>query len=241
MLGDLYAGENLMDLAESAYERAIDLDPRPAVRASVPRGRGPVPARRDRRRRRKLLAHLKAVRGGSLERADARKLLKLEARLKMAEGEGSEETVKILEEILRLDPLDGDALMLLGQHYAKQNQPDKAILYLERAAGIEAFEVEAKIRWAQILVSLGRYADAVPLLRRAQEIKPRESRRALPRAGRAAGAFEGEIREPVGRGFESRLRHVGKRGRQNKMGPTPTAGTCPAPSASPEGRRPSRS
>jgi tetratricopeptide (TPR) repeat protein len=59
--------------------------------------------------------------------------------------------------------------MLLGQHYARQNEPDRAMLYYERAASIDAFEAHAKVRHAQVLVTLGRYADAIPLLRRAQE------------------------------------------------------------------------
>ena len=109
-----------------------------------------------------------------MEEADRRKLLKLEARLSMAEGGGNAETASVLEEIVKLDPLDGEALMLLGQHYARQNEPDRAIFYYERAASIEAFEVNAKIRHAQVLVGMGRYADAIPLLRRAQEVKPRD-------------------------------------------------------------------
>jgi tetratricopeptide (TPR) repeat protein len=174
MLGDLYAGENLFDNAEGAYERAINLDkaqpfarPLRAAEVLTQKGANPQAA--------KLVAHLRAVRTGSLEPEDAKRLLKLDARLRMAEGEGTEETAKVLEEILELDPLDGDALLLLGQHYQKQNQPDKAMLYLERAEGLDAFEAEAKVRHAQILVGLGRHADALPLLRRAQEIKPRES------------------------------------------------------------------
>ena len=67
-----------------------------------------------------------------------------------------------------------EALLLLGQHYAKQNQPDRAMFYYERAASIEAFEALAKIRHAQVLVGLRRYADALPLLQRAQEIKPND-------------------------------------------------------------------
>ena len=105
---------------------------------------------------------------------DRRELLKLEARLSMAEGGGSPETATILEEVVKLDPLDGEALLLLGQHYAKQNQPDRAMFYYERAASIEAFEARAKIRHAQVLVGLRRYADALPLLQRAQEIKPND-------------------------------------------------------------------
>src|SRR5206468_240540 len=109
-----------------------------------------------------------------MEEADRRKLLKLEARLSMAEGADSPETAAVLEEMVKLDPLDGEALMLLGQHYARQKEPDRAILYYERAESVEAVEVNARLRHAEALVSMGRYSDAVPLLRRALELKPRE-------------------------------------------------------------------
>jgi tetratricopeptide (TPR) repeat protein len=123
---------------------------------------------------RQLALHIHQVWDGKLEEADRRTLLKLEARLSMTEGTGSAETARLLEEIIQLDPLDGDALMLLGQYCSQQNEPDRAIFYYERAASLEAFEVNAKIRQAQVLVGMGRYADAVPLLRRAQELKPRD-------------------------------------------------------------------
>jgi predicted Zn-dependent protease len=64
--------------------------------------------------------------------------------------------------------------MLLGQHYFRQNEPDRAIFYYERAESLEAYEAVAKIRHAQVLVSMNRYTDAIPLLRRAQEVKPLE-------------------------------------------------------------------
>jgi cytochrome c-type biogenesis protein CcmH/NrfG len=92
----------------------------------------------------------------------------------MAEGESTPEVVALLEEIVKLDPLDGEALLLLGKHYGKKQQADRAIFYYERAASIEAFEVEAKVRHAQVLVGMSRCAEAVPLLRRAQQVKPRE-------------------------------------------------------------------
>ena len=65
--------------------------------------------------------------------------------------------------------------MHLGQHYTKANAREKVILFYERASGIDSFEVEAKTRHAQILVGMSRYSDAIPLLRRAQELKPRET------------------------------------------------------------------
>ena len=75
---------------------------------------------------------------------------------------------------MALDPLDGEALMLLGRHYAQANAPEKAIFYYERAEGIEAVEADARLRHAQLLVAQSRFQDAVPLLKRAQELKPRD-------------------------------------------------------------------
>lgn len=176
-LGDIYVGENLMGLAARAYKRGIDADAkqpigRPLRAAEVLSARGALPQARE------LATHIRQVWKDQIDEADRRKLLKLEARLSMAEGEGNAQTAAVLEEIIKLDPLDGEALMLLGQHYSRpsseQSDPDRAIFYYERAASLEAFEVNARVRHAQVLVGIGRYADAVPLLRRAQEIKPRD-------------------------------------------------------------------
>jgi Flp pilus assembly protein TadD len=87
---------------------------------------------------------------------------------------GGAEAAEVLEEIVALDPLDGEALMLLGKHHVQQGEPDRAIFYYERAASLEAFEAEARIRHAQVLVGMARYAEAIPLLRRAQQVKPRD-------------------------------------------------------------------
>lgn len=172
-LGDIYVSESLMDLAASAYRRAVDVDvkqpmARPLRSAEVLIARGAIPHARQ------LTAHIREVCGQQMEENDRRKWLKLEARLSMAEGVANEETVSVLEEILAIDPLDGEALMLLGQHYSRNNEPDRAIFYYERAESLDAFEVNAKIRHAQVLIGMRRYADAVPLLRRAQEVKPRD-------------------------------------------------------------------
>jgi tetratricopeptide (TPR) repeat protein len=172
-LGDIYLSENLMDLAGGAYLRAIDADPkqsltRPLRSAEMLAGRGAFAQSR------KVAAHIQKVWDQQINEADRRKLLKLEARLAMAEGSSGAEMAKVLEEIIKLDPLDGEALMLLGLHYSRQNEPDRAILYYERAESIDAFEVNARIRHAQVLVSMSRYTEAVPLLRRALEIKPND-------------------------------------------------------------------
>ncbi|TAH36821.1 MAG: tetratricopeptide repeat protein [Planctomycetota bacterium] len=172
-LGDIYLSENLMDLAASAYRRAVDADAsqplaRPLRAAEALAARGALTQARQ------VAARVHEVWDQRMEEADRRRLLKLEARLSMAEGDDSAGTAAVLAEIVQLDPLDGEALMLLGQHYARLDEPDRAIFYYERAASLEAFEVNARIRHAQVLVSMGRHGDAVPLLRRAQEVRPRD-------------------------------------------------------------------
>ena len=172
-LGNIYVSENLMDLAASAYRRAIDVDAkqpfaRPLQSAEMLAARGALTQARQ------VATHIREVWEKQMEEADRRKLLKLEARLSMAEGANSTKTASVLEEIVKLDPLDGEALMLLGQHYSGQNEPDRAIFYYERAESLDAFEVRAKIRHSQVLVGMGRYTEAIPLLRRAQELKPHD-------------------------------------------------------------------
>jgi tetratricopeptide (TPR) repeat protein len=176
-LGDLYITEGLPDLAASAYVRAIEADadqpPARSLRAvEVLAARNAMPQAR-------LLAQrIHQAWDQRLEEADRRRLLKLEARMSMADGNGTAESAAVLEEIIRLDPLDGEALMLLGQHYARvgteHHDPDKAIFYYERAQSLEAYEASARFAHAHVLVGMGRYADAIPLIRRAQEIKPRD-------------------------------------------------------------------
>lgn len=173
MLGDIYVNEELFELAVDAYSRALAKSPTVpsdrAVRAAkVLTSRGALTEAR------RLLERVQELRGDRLGDAERKDLLKLRARLAVAEGAGEEEA-RVLEEIVALDPLDGEALILLGQHAQRSGDPDRAIFLFERAAAIENFEADAKVRHAQLLVSLSRYGEALPLLRRAQTIKPREN------------------------------------------------------------------
>src|SRR5690606_32707450 len=102
---------------------------------------------------------------------------------------GGDDEAKILTEIVALDPLDGDALIKLGQYHARQGAIEQAVFHYERAAGITAFEADAKVRHAQLLVGQGKYGEAVPLLRRAQALRPRENiQQYLEQVERAAQA-----------------------------------------------------
>jgi tetratricopeptide (TPR) repeat protein len=187
LLGDIYVNEGLWDLASDAYADALAADAagsieRPLRSVEILAQRGALTQAK------RLLAAIRERAGPSLDPAERARALKLESRIAVAEGQGGS-AIGVLEEIVALDPLDGEALILLGQHYASAGDVDRAMFYYERAGGLEAFEAEAKVRHAQILVGQSRYSEAVPLLERAQELRPREEvARYLEQVERAARA-----------------------------------------------------
>lgn len=173
MLADIYVNEELFDLAVDRYGQALDADstgsPDRAIRAArVLVARGALDSVGE------LLDRIERVAGERLSTEQRKDLLKLRARVAVAEGAAAEEA-RILEEIVALDPLDGEALILLGQYFGRAGEPEKAIFHFERAAALEKFEADAKVRHAQLLVQQGKYSEALPLLRSAQQIRPREN------------------------------------------------------------------
>jgi tetratricopeptide (TPR) repeat protein len=171
-LGDIYVNQGLWGPAWLAYSQAMDSEPAQGVQRPL-RAAEALAQRAAYPQARQLLAKIKDSDGASLDPADRRRILRLEAQVASADGDGKG-AAAILEEMVALDPLDGEALLLLGQHYARNGEPDRAIFYYERAEGIEAFEAEARLRHAQLLVARSSYSEALPLLKRSQEIRPRE-------------------------------------------------------------------
>lgn len=172
-LGDIYVNEQMWGMAGRAYGLAVERFPDQSVQRAL-RSVEVLAQRGALDEAETLLANIKDGYAGRLTDDERRDLLKIEARVAVADGEGGEEAVGVLEELVAIDPLDGEALLLLGQHYARVDDPERAIFYYERAGGIEAFEADAKVRHAQLLVNQSRYAEAVPLLKQAQELESRD-------------------------------------------------------------------
>jgi len=173
MLGDIYINEEIFDLAVNAYLRAMDQSP-PSPPDRAMRAAKVLTARGALSQTQQLIERIEAVYGDQLGTGKRKDLLKLRARLAVANGASAEE-VRVLEQIVALDPLDGETLILLGQHSSRAGEIEKAIFYYERAASLEKFEADAKVRHAQLLVKTGQYEEALRLLRRAQQLKPRDN------------------------------------------------------------------
>jgi Flp pilus assembly protein TadD len=172
LLGDIYVNQEMWDLATRAYGLSAEMKPdqpvsRPIQWVKILAQRGAL----DQAQR--LLGTVRQLYDDNLGETERKELLKLEARLALNEGKGGE-AVDVLEEIVALDPLDGEALMLLGQHYASEGDVERAIFYYERAQSVSEVEADAKLRHAQLLVDQGQYEEAIPLLKRVQELEPRD-------------------------------------------------------------------
>jgi len=172
MLGDIYINEELYETAVKSYIRAMEIKAdnaeRPIRAAKVLAARGGLKETKE------LIECIEKLYGENLKTENHKDILKLQARIAVAEGQADQE-VRVLEEIVELDPLDGEALILLGQNSSRTGDNEKAIFYYERAEAIEKYEADAKVHHAQLLVKNGKYAEALPLLRRAQVINPRDN------------------------------------------------------------------
>ena len=122
----------------------------------------------------KLLEGIDGEYGPRLESSDQKEVLKIQARLAVARGAGAEEA-EILARVVQLDPLDGDALILLGKYHARKGEKEEAAFRFERAANVEGFEARAKLAHARMLVSERKYVEAMPLLKRVQDLEPRDA------------------------------------------------------------------
>jgi len=172
-LGDIYVNEQLYDVGVATYLRGLTLKPDGEI-ARILRATKLLTAQGAHAECQTLVDGIEELVGEALAEADRKELLKVRVRLASARGAGEEEA-RALEEIVRIDPLDGEALILLGQYCGRNEEFERGAFYFERAASLEAFEADAKVRHAQMLVSQQRYAEAVPLLKRAQVIRPREN------------------------------------------------------------------
>lgn len=175
LLGDIYVNEGLFHLAAARYVRALES----ADATGLPRALRAAKDFAIRGALAETASVLDAIEGrhaAALQDADRVEVLRLRARVAVAGG-ADDEQARILEEIVALDPTDGESLILLGKHAARIGQFERGVFWFERAAQLEDFEADAKTGHAQLLANEGRYAEAVPLLRRALELKPRQSLR----------------------------------------------------------------
>ena len=172
-LADIYVNEVLLAVAAEVYLRAFEKDETGSVAGPL-RAAEILLAKEGFDAARRLLEKVRKARSGVMERADEIKVLKVEAKIGMAEG-AEDAAADTLRAVVEKDPLDGESLILLGQYHQRKGEAEKASNLFETAIGIKAFEMDASVRLAQLKVGQGKYEEAIPLLKRAQAIEGRDS------------------------------------------------------------------
>lgn len=170
-LGDLYLRQELFDLAVVSYVHAMEMDPeltaeRPLASAEIVAA---FQAYED------LAVLLEAIEGrfaGALDTEQQKDILKLRARMAVEEGL-DEQQKELLEEIVALDPLDGEAIILLGQHYADNGEVEQAMFRFGQAAALDDHVADARLAQAQLHVQLGELDKAVEQLRASLDAEER--------------------------------------------------------------------
>lgn len=169
LLGDIYLNFNQADLALDVYKEAVALEDfgkdrilRVARRLSAVSAWSQLDT---------YLAALTTASIAAFSPAEQNEVLNLQAQSDLAQDRPGAAAEK-LAQVVQRDPLNGRALILLADYEWKQGALEKAELYFERAAKVEAVAPDALVQHARLLVSRREFAKAVPLLERAQNLRP---------------------------------------------------------------------
>ena len=162
------------DLALTYYRKAIKKDPNRSVKTHVDTadilvGRGAFDEAKV------LINDIRTTYAKNTPKEQDTRLLRMESHIAMNDGD-TDVFIPILEKLIENDPLDGDALMMLADHYTGQGTNEgyaRADLFYERIVKIPEIEVKALIGWARSYVAREEYGKAIPHLERANTLQPR--------------------------------------------------------------------
>lgn len=168
LLGDIYVNEGLASLALIAYQDAVDTGDFSttkslrALRAFLQRGYYEEAEI--------FVSSVESIGEDRLTEQQSREILNLKAQLALAKGD-NEEAATILEQVLEEDPLNGNALMLLGDYNRNQEDLETAIFYYERALNLPEFQRDAQLQLARIFVQQKEYLKAIRQLEGALQLE----------------------------------------------------------------------
>jgi tetratricopeptide (TPR) repeat protein len=157
-------------LAKSAYLEVVERDTNGTQFAAAYRAADLLIRTRSDAEAGAILASIDQRYADSLSEDDELKVLTLKAKVARAQGR-EKEAARLLESVVERDGTRGDALLELAAYYWEKGDRERALLFIERAQKLEAFEYRALLDHAQLMVSARDYAMAADLLRSALEIK----------------------------------------------------------------------
>ncbi len=169
LLGDIYLNFNQPNLALDLYKESAsrqDLGADRTLRIAKRLASISAWPQLD-----QYIAAIDAKASAAFSEKDQLDLLNLKAQSDLAQNR-TDAAAEKLAIVVQKDPLNGKALLLLADFYWKKNEIERAELNFERAEKIEADATAAMIQHARMLVSIREFKKAIPLLEKAQLIKP---------------------------------------------------------------------
>lgn len=170
LLGDVYMNAGMPDLAKSAYMEVIEKDDASADFATAYRAADLLVRARAPQDASEVLASIDRRYGKDLSSSQRLDVLTLKAKVARAQKRDAD-AARLLESIVKEDGTRGAALLELAAYYRSKNDPERALLMLERAEKLEEFEYAALLGRAQLLVASKDYAKAASVLKQAIQIK----------------------------------------------------------------------
>ncbi len=169
LLGDLYLNNDVPALALQNYRKAFQQSP-PREGSDAVRpltylvGQGLYSEALD------YLTLIRTQIEGKLDLPSRRELRISEARIEMNIG-SHEKAFGLLNEFVEKDPLDGEALILLGEYYQSREEFEEAEFQFERATSLEAHAADAFIALGRLNVDRGELRSALVALRKAVQLR----------------------------------------------------------------------
>lgn len=168
LLGDIYLNDGLASLAVEVYIDALETGDYPPQRSI--RSLNALLQRGHYAEAEAFINRFESLQQTALSETLSREVLNLKAQLALAKGSDAE-AAALLEEVLQADPLNGNALTLLGQYHQNREEFEEAIYYYERALGLTDFQREAQLQLARIYVKQKEYLQAIRQLEAALDLQ----------------------------------------------------------------------
>ncbi|MGH0035581.1 MAG: tetratricopeptide repeat protein [Myxococcota bacterium] len=170
LLGNIYMNAGMTGQARDAYLEVIRQDAAGTEFETARRAADLLIRTRSWGEAQDILDSVDQRYGKSLDADDQLEVMTLKAKVARAQGR-EKEAAALLESIVDRDGTRGDALLELARYHQSKGNTAKALLLVERAENVEAFEYSALLEHAQLMVAARDYPEAARLLRRALTIK----------------------------------------------------------------------
>jgi len=171
LLGDIYLNNLMPELALRPYMAAFDLEGGSISTSRITRTAKALMQRSFYPSAAAFLDRAETYLEDQGAFADSRaEFLNLRAELALGQGQ-SAEAAAILEEVIQVEPMNGNALLLLGNYHFRNGDYEEAEFYYERATRIDRVAVDALIQSARLHVQSKDYAKAIDRLRDAQALE----------------------------------------------------------------------